>query len=248
MLAHVGARELDDVPRVGPLRRTILKDAVAFYERIPLQAGVSAEIRFRVAQTWNQIAYLNWDVDETEPARRARDTAIATLERLVTEQPGEVKYRATLADSLLESGWLHLAVSHNSREAEKLFRRASELYAALIETPAGKSWLLSHAHSLNYLSVALGRDWQAGRGDRLQQTCTGPARRLPGGERLRPCANPVPVGAIESLHASRRRRPLPSRDRRIPQVPGKRQRVKIRTHLLRGKALGHRLPRRLRKP
>jgi serine/threonine protein kinase len=106
MLGHVGDRELNNVPRAGPMRRKILNDAIAFYERLPLQSDASAEARFRVAQTWKRIGTLAWELEVYEQATRAHGSAIVLLEGLVAEQPGRTQYRASLADSLHDSGWM----------------------------------------------------------------------------------------------------------------------------------------------
>jgi len=150
MLGHVLAVELDDVPRVGPMRRKILKDAIAFYERIPLQSRVSAEARFRVAKTWNRIAILGEELNEDELSRRAHYSALATLEVLVAEQPSQANYRATVAKFQIDVGTFLLYHVHDPdpKEAERLFRRSSELYAELVkENPMEKSRLMVQAGS-----------------------------------------------------------------------------------------------------
>ena len=96
MLTHLNDEELNDVPRVGPLRRKILKDAIDFYQRIPLQSGVSIATRFRVAKTWHRIAEFAREANSPDDASVAYKTAIASLTELVGEQPQRNGYRWAL--------------------------------------------------------------------------------------------------------------------------------------------------------
>jgi tetratricopeptide (TPR) repeat protein len=156
MLGHVGDRELNNVPRAGQVRSKILSDAIALYERLPLESDVSAEARFRVVQTWTRIGKLAWELEVFEQANRAYSSAIVLLEALVGEQPGQTEYRATLAQSLHASGWLLWLRLKGGKEAEKAFRRAIELNAGLAsDNPTEESWLILQARSLNYLSRLL---------------------------------------------------------------------------------------------
>lgn len=156
MLTHVDDAELNDIPRVGPLRRKILKDAVAFYERIPLQGDVSPQVHMRVAQTWKKIASLSWRLNENDQTRQASSKAISILTRLVADQPGQANYRATLASYLSFLGKYYQDTDQDFAEAEKALRRASELYAELASNdPQEKSWLIRQAETLSQLARAL---------------------------------------------------------------------------------------------
>ena len=106
MLEHVGDPELNDVPRVGPLRRKILQDAVAFYERIPLQSGVSAEVRFRVAQDLGPHRIPRSGIGRKRAVasriRHGRRHAQATGRGAAASH---AKYRATLAEFRSNAGY-----------------------------------------------------------------------------------------------------------------------------------------------
>jgi tetratricopeptide (TPR) repeat protein len=134
---------------VGPLRRKILKDAIAFYERIPLQSGMSTEVRFRVAETWNHIGNSSYVLDEYEQSRHAYDKAVATIEPLVAEKPGQAKYRAALANLQRDTGYWYLRNSPKSGEGETLYAELAD------DHPTEKAWLIEQAISLRYLSEAL---------------------------------------------------------------------------------------------
>jgi len=156
MLEHVADPELNGAPRVGPLRRKMLKDAIAFYERIPLQTAVNSQARYRIAQTWERIARMSWDLDEYEQARRAGQTAIAMFNQLVKEVRNNSGIRRRLADSQIWAGRLNSYHFRNHGEAEKLFRNAELVYAGLAqERPEELNWFGGQASSLRYLSEAL---------------------------------------------------------------------------------------------
>lgn len=155
MLEHVSDSELNDVPRVGPLRRKMLADAIAFYDRLPMQVGVAPEVRFQVAETWDRIASLSWNLNDAARARGAFKTSIATLAPLAAEQPMQNKYQATLARLYSAADYLY---GDDYEEREKFNRRAIELYAELAtREPNEKRWLTRQAERLNSMASSLRR-------------------------------------------------------------------------------------------
>ncbi|MBI3464967.1 MAG: protein kinase [Planctomycetes bacterium] len=151
MLAHVNDPELRDIPRVGPVKRKILKDAVDFYGRIPVQRDASPETRIRIAETWHRIAHLSWSLNEWEQANLPFKTALAMLSQLVAEHPNEVSYRANLADAEYWAGTFHQSLENEQRdvaEAERLLRNASERFGQLAEMDQTQPWRNWHARSL----------------------------------------------------------------------------------------------------
>jgi serine/threonine protein kinase len=156
MLTHVSAEELNDLPRVGPLRRKMLKDAIAFYERIPLKSAASANSRFRIAQTWDRIARLSWSLDEYEQASTAFNTAIAAFQQLAAEEPNKLNFRVALAYSQETAGKLSQYQFGDYQKAERLFRSSGEILAGLArDQPLEQKWLIRQSALLNYLSLPL---------------------------------------------------------------------------------------------
>ena len=165
MLAHVNDAELNDVPRVGPLRRKILKDATAFFEQIPLQSGYSDEVRLRVAETWGQISDIGWQLNEVEQSRRAYATSLAALESLRAEHPDSSHYKARTAGFYEKAQWLY---GDDFDQAAKLLRKAADLYSELgTNEPQENSWLIRQAATLGQLAHFSERQWRARRGSRL---------------------------------------------------------------------------------
>lgn len=153
MLANIADPELNEIPRVGPLRRKMLKDAIAFYEQLPAHSGLSPEIRFRLGKTWSSIGNRTQNVDEYELSKEAFARAIDAFQQLVLEQPEKIEYHATLAACLTTAGWLHNGRLHDRQTAETLFRRASEVYAGLVASGReDRSVLIHFAHSLGAFS------------------------------------------------------------------------------------------------
>jgi eukaryotic-like serine/threonine-protein kinase len=158
MLTNVYDEELNEVPRIGPLRRKLLKDATAFIERIPVPSNAYPVIRFRVAENWLRIADLHLELDEYQQAGEAYKTAIATVASLVAEQPNDKNYRATLAAMHSSAGWFYLGRESLNETAESMFRRSSELFAELArQEPQKEDWIIRQSRELCSLSVALNR-------------------------------------------------------------------------------------------
>lgn len=158
MLTNVVDPELNDVPRVGPLRRKILKNTIDFYNRVELSTDSSADIHYRVAQTWHRIALESGDLREPILAVNAYSTAIVLLSRLVNHPSSQMKYRSELASVQHDAGWFYKTRLRDA-EAEKAFRAAVGLYAALAsdESEDKSQRQVQQANSLSGLSAVLVR-------------------------------------------------------------------------------------------
>lgn len=133
LLANVGATELNDVPRVQPVRRKILQDAIQYYERLLVESGNSAAIRFRMAKTWTNIGKLCTDVGDYDSAERAYEPAISLLKQLVAEEPRRDEYRQALAESLVAAGYFYQWTIPHREKMEAMFREAADIYQQLAQ-------------------------------------------------------------------------------------------------------------------
>jgi serine/threonine protein kinase len=143
MLANVNDAELDGVPRVGNLRRKMLIDVIAFYERVSHRANLSREARYRSAETWIRIAVMSRTLNEDQKARSAYATAIKLMESLASENPAETKYCKSLASYNNLAGWYYFRDTPEKSLAEKHFRREIENWAELAREDDS---LLMHQH------------------------------------------------------------------------------------------------------
>jgi serine/threonine protein kinase len=150
MLANVNDPELNDVPRVGPLRRKMLRDAIAFYERIPLVATMPQSTHYRVAQTWHRIAEAARKLDEVETSIQAFHRATAQLESLVRDQPKRIEFRNALAGCKHDAAWVNFHQLHRFDEAEGLFLGAHKDFSELSDLrPQQRSFVAWQAHTLH---------------------------------------------------------------------------------------------------
>jgi eukaryotic-like serine/threonine-protein kinase len=158
LIANVSNQELYVVERIGPLRSKMLRDAIAFYERIPLDGSLPLRIRRRFAGAWDRLAWLCREVDENDQARRAYAKAIETMQGLVNEPSSSPSDLAELGRFYQSAGWFYLDSSHEPAAAESAFRQSAELYAEArrrnSNEPSHQIW---QAHSFNGLGIALAR-------------------------------------------------------------------------------------------
>jgi serine/threonine protein kinase len=151
MLTHLNDEELNDVPRIGPLRRRILRDTVGFYQRIPLNSAAPAQLRDRIAGTWHRIGEFARDMNSADDAIPAYRSAIELLDRLVAEQPSRQAYRGKLGRVHHDMGWLYLYEVHDLAAAINAFDHSVRTLAIQPNIDRGTS-----ASSLNGRGIALG--------------------------------------------------------------------------------------------
>src|SRR5262249_43832112 len=156
LIANVTDREFDDLPRVGPLRRKMLKDAIAFYERIPLQPELSADTRYRLAGIWRAIAGRSAGLDELDQWQYAFGKAESAFTDLIAEYPERQQYRGQLAIIQRDKHDVCRRLLRDFSEDEKACRKAIELYKDLIRRePQEASWVILLIHSWRDLAEPL---------------------------------------------------------------------------------------------
>jgi tetratricopeptide (TPR) repeat protein len=132
MLSRLEGRQLAEVPRLRELQRSLLEDALAFYQGILQQADdPDPAVQKDTAQACKQAADIQYALGQYDAAAENYQRAIELTESLPAEN------RASLAIKSLQAGiylnWSTLAGSlGRSREAERHNRAALELFEKLV--------------------------------------------------------------------------------------------------------------------
>lgn len=143
ILAHSSDPELRDIPRAQTIRKRMLTDALAFYEKVEKSAGESPETRYQAAMTRMQLSDLTLFLDRNVIlGHELIQTATEDLDRLVREFPREIRYRVAYANALNESAnaevHLYLGGADTRRQilvrhVISLFERSKSEYVCLIQ-------------------------------------------------------------------------------------------------------------------
>ena len=106
LLEHASDPKLAEIPKIQPVRKRILDDALAFYNQFKVTSGDSPGLRHRAARAHTRLAALAKSLGDYELAIRAYENAIEMLQELKAEFPDNVAYRVTLANDYLALGWV----------------------------------------------------------------------------------------------------------------------------------------------
>jgi serine/threonine protein kinase/Flp pilus assembly protein TadD len=157
--------------RAGSLRLNLLdcKEAEAqFTKAIPVfkklsgQSGKTADFRQELARCFDLLSEARIRAGSTRKAEPSSRQAVAVWQQLVDDFPKEPSHRVGFAVSLLRLGRVlaMLNVSGGREEAEKLIRRALELYKSLAAKYPGnvvyRAELAWTYHELNYYVLCPG--------------------------------------------------------------------------------------------
>jgi tetratricopeptide (TPR) repeat protein len=126
-----------DVPALEELRRELLTKAQAFYAAIGDQEPSSEQARHDLALAHLRLGHISRLLQQPDEAARQYGEAITRFEGLVTESPGTVQYRASLADAYNWLGEVHRARPSEAAEAERAYDRALALQRALVDAEPG---------------------------------------------------------------------------------------------------------------
>ena len=109
------ADRLGHVPGAEQVRREVLQETLAYYQRFVKQAGGNPDLRADLATTYGKIGSLNDQMGLSDEAIAAHQEAIGLLRELADAQPQVVEYRSQLA---VAKNNLALALSHAGRSDE----------------------------------------------------------------------------------------------------------------------------------
>jgi tetratricopeptide (TPR) repeat protein len=162
MLTRVAQDELSDVPGMELVRKTLLEDALQFYEQLLAERTADPEIRFATAQALLDLAFINGRLGETAQEKEGVQLALGLLEPLAKEFAEDLRYRAGLARALHlqshQTAWL----PNRWKEAEQLLRRAVELQESVaFASPESSEHAFQLADMLQMLGNALGTGGQS---------------------------------------------------------------------------------------
>jgi tetratricopeptide (TPR) repeat protein len=133
--ARMGA----DLPQVEEFRRGLLERTKRFYGAFIAQKPDSREIYVESAFARFRIGHIDRMLGRVEEASREYSDAIAALDRLAREHPGEARYRDALGDAWNWLGETLRPVRGRGDEAGAAYDRALELQEALVREAPGNA-------------------------------------------------------------------------------------------------------------
>jgi tetratricopeptide (TPR) repeat protein/tRNA A-37 threonylcarbamoyl transferase component Bud32 len=155
MLSRVGQEDLANEPRMERVRHDLLQKALHFYERFVQQKSEDPEVRWEAGRAQQRVGDIQEMLGRHEPAAGAYRSAVAILEALTTEFPGQADYRQDLAAAENNLA-IVLQAAGRPDGAEQAYRKALAAKAGLVadfaEVPAYRREL---AGSLNNHGILL---------------------------------------------------------------------------------------------
>jgi len=118
------AEQLTDVPQAEKLRRTLLFDAIKFYEGFLKEHSADPRVRFQTARSYQKIAGIHKTLAQYGPGDAACGKAIQILQELADGRPEKKEeYEDNLANAYTQRGMLLLDAGRLA-EAEQAIRQA----------------------------------------------------------------------------------------------------------------------------
>jgi serine/threonine protein kinase len=131
MYTQVAEQWLAQQPRLEPLQREFLEEALRFYQAFAEDPGADPELRLEAAKAYRRTCDIHDKLGDGAKARADVLRAIALLEQLTAEFPDRPSYRAALGDCRLRLGGL-LHRLDRPEEAEKEYQTSLRLQEALV--------------------------------------------------------------------------------------------------------------------
>jgi tetratricopeptide (TPR) repeat protein len=154
MLTIVDSEVMEEVPQVGELRAELLKKASLVYKEF--QEGKSRDPRLRLqnALATRRLADIYRQLKENQEAEKAYLAAIARLNQLVQEYPGDPHYPQELANG---HNWLgELLRDYNPQGALEAYNQALEIQERLVEKlPHDREYQREWARTSNNRGIVL---------------------------------------------------------------------------------------------
>jgi serine/threonine protein kinase/tetratricopeptide (TPR) repeat protein len=150
MLVHVGDVDLRFVPRLEPVRRAVLEDAVKLLTEFAADESNSGRARVEAAKAQARLGDLFFDLGRNSEGVQAFERAAAEYATLASEKPGDARLRDSWLIALGRQAELLVACGRGS-EALAIHERIDQLIAA---APAVAQDASSSRRSINN---ALGR-------------------------------------------------------------------------------------------
>jgi tetratricopeptide (TPR) repeat protein len=184
MYTRVAEKWLAEQPRLKPLQREFLQEALRYYQGFARGRGVTPDERVGLARAYQRVGRIQAELGQTTEARAACDQAASLLRRLVDDRPESAEFRKRLSDALDDR--LSLARKLGDlQDAERLAREALVQRRWLVDRfPGAAEYEADLADGQNDLAIVL---QDAGR----QEEADSEFRQATA--RLRPLLN-APVG------------------------------------------------------
>jgi tetratricopeptide (TPR) repeat protein len=132
LLTRMG-EELAGVPRMQPLQRKFLMQALEFYKEFAGQEGTDRETRFEMGLAYRRVAIIQQALGQLAEAKKAAEQAASLFEKLVAEFPDEPRYRAELASEYLALVGALVGL-HITQDGSRAFRSATALLEPMAAT------------------------------------------------------------------------------------------------------------------
>jgi tetratricopeptide (TPR) repeat protein len=130
---HV-SQELASVPSLQPLRRTLLKDALRYYQGFLARKANDPALKRELAITHTSVAQIQWAIGARADARAAYQQAFGLYQELHQADPDNILLQRALANTLID-----LAIQQDARTALESSARAISLFEEFLKkSPADK--------------------------------------------------------------------------------------------------------------
>jgi tetratricopeptide (TPR) repeat protein/tRNA A-37 threonylcarbamoyl transferase component Bud32 len=136
LVTWVGDQHLTHVPRMEPVRRQVLEDALKFYQQFLEDQDPAPRVRREVGRAYERGGRIYSMLRRHAEAGAVYRRGAALLEELAADFPAVPEYRAELAHILIDLGTL-LKEAGQLPEAEAVYERALDLQTKLVEDGAG---------------------------------------------------------------------------------------------------------------
>lgn len=152
MLTRVGATKLEDVPQMEGVRRELLEDALAFYERFVGQRDGDAHVRFRAAVTERKVSLIRDELGDLAAARQSADSSVAQLRQLEDERFEPRELGPALASALAQQGTVLLELQEF--ELAEVVMRELLMRLEVLELQAGNAAFARRQRAVTHQHLA----------------------------------------------------------------------------------------------
>jgi serine/threonine-protein kinase len=150
MLVQVSERHLSSLPHFEPVRRRLLEDALAFYQKFLARAGDSPALPVQAARVYRIAATIHHQVGQTSLARKEFQTADSLLDR-APDGPGRALEKASV-------GCFFALLERSDNHPSESLRELRSGLDALEKAPEGlvtRKAQVMRAQILNHLGLSL---------------------------------------------------------------------------------------------
>ncbi len=155
--------ELRDVPRLQPLRQSLLKSALTYYDTFLRQHGDNPALRRELADTYLSVATVNDAIGSKADGRAAREKALAIYRHLQGGDPDNLELQRKLGGILNDTA----ALQDRTEDTLAHLEEARGLYQCYLERHPD-NWDLRAGLALTYSNLG----WACQQRGRLEQART----------------------------------------------------------------------------